>query len=136
MTIQLVEDSIDAFVEGRDFRRSNMVVERFGANINMFQHGNLIAQRPKDGGLYKTMISCAGWYTVTTKARLDSLLYRVTMGAWGMGSQGRGDWVLHSFTHGESKPFYGVASVEALIDLDETIINERIKRETARSVTQ
>lgn len=127
MTIKIIEDSVDAFCEGRAFRRSNMEVEVFGGSVFMFQHGNTIARRPVDESLYATAISCAGWWSVTTKARLDALLHRVTMGAWGLYSE-RGEWVLYSRKHGEHPPFTGSVVIQDLIDLDNTIQRERDKR--------
>ncbi len=129
---KIIDDSVDAFCEGRKFKRSNMQVEKFGPHINMYQHDNMIAQRDLDKGLYSTRISCAGWYSVTTKARLDALVQRVTQGAWSLSSGIRGEgWVLWSHTHGESLPFRGVAYLEELVDLDETIIKERLARAPA-----
>lgn len=124
---QIIQDSVDAFCEGREFARSNMHVHVWNDRVLMYQHGNLIAQRPIDGSLYDTWLSNAGWWTVTTKARLDALLERITMGAWGLYSD-HGEWVLYSRKHGEHPPFTGSIDVQTLIQLDDTIEQEREAR--------
>ncbi len=125
---QIINDSVSAFCEGRRFKRSNMQIDVIGPNVLMWQHGNLIASR--DGDLYSTVIGNAGWYTVTTKARLDALLQRVTMGAWSIAGRNAppgyvGEWTLYSRKHGEHLPFTGCIDIETLIELDDTIAKEK-----------
>lgn len=65
-------DSVDAFVENRNFKKQNMEVN----NGKLFLHGNKIAE--KSNG--KLFITCAGWATNTTKERLNEVLRRHKLG--------------------------------------------------------
>ena len=78
-----IEKEMDrAFFNGYKFQKSNTKVEtdceiydcsqkvwrRF--RVAAFLHGNLIAAKDYDGGLW---YSCAGWHTATTRSRLSAL---------------------------------------------------------------
>lgn len=63
---KITEDSVQAFLEGRDFRRANTVVK----DGVLYLHNNAIARR----GPHGIEISNAGWTSATTKERLNGLL--------------------------------------------------------------
>ena len=121
---KITKDSIEAFCTGTAFKRGNMQVVIDGGKVKLLQHGNLIAIRDTTDSLYDTCITNAGWWSVTTKERLNALLTRATQGAWGLYSE-KGEWVLFSRKHGEDKPFTGTAYISDLIELDNQIANER-----------
>jgi hypothetical protein len=58
-------EAVKAFLNDGIFKKDNTRVE----NGRIFLHGNLIAEKRKDG-IY---ISLAGWNTVTTRERLNGL---------------------------------------------------------------
>lgn len=62
---KITEDAVNAFMSGNKFSRSNTKVIHF----TLYLHGNLIAK--KDGVGLK--ITNAGWFTATTKERLNGL---------------------------------------------------------------
>ena len=64
---QITRDSVDAFLNGRKFKRGNMMVE----NDKMYLHGNIIAWIDINGYLW--ICDGGGWQTVTTKDRLNAL---------------------------------------------------------------
>ena len=71
-----------AFIEGREFRRDNTSVrieqrywpEDSHPNRRLYLHGNLIAEYTNATGL---RITLAGWPTVTTRERLNTLLTEI-----------------------------------------------------------
>ena len=67
-------DSVHAFLAGKEFHRENMTVNTNGDVTYLRLHGNTIATRTKDGRVY---IDSCGWFTVTTKDRLNYLLERL-----------------------------------------------------------
>lgn len=123
---QITTDSVNAFIQGTKFARGNMQCVVDEHNVKLYQHGNLIAVRPAGRGLYETRISNAGWYSVTTKERLNALLMAIT-GTWRLCSV-KGDWVMWTPTHGEEKPFHGGVTICELVELDVTIQSEREAR--------
>ena len=68
---KITSESIYAFMNGQDYRKSNMDVEsRMNGRVSyMTLHGNLIAMRSDD----TIFISNAGWFSNTTKDRLNGL---------------------------------------------------------------
>ena len=68
---KITSESINAFMNGQDYRKSNTDVEsRMNGRISyMTLHGNLIAIRVSD----TIFISNAGWFSKTTKDRLNGL---------------------------------------------------------------
>ena len=63
---QITKEAVDAFLNGRYYKKSNMEV----AGGNMYLHGNKIAWFDKNGQLWIT--NCC-WLTNTTKERLNAL---------------------------------------------------------------
>lgn len=63
---QITKEAVDAFLNGRYYKKSNMEV----AGGNMYLHGNKIAWLDKNGQLWIT--NCC-WWTNTTKERLNAL---------------------------------------------------------------
>lgn len=72
MAKKITMDSVHAFIAGKLFRRENMEVTVSNGNVILRLHGNPIAKRTIDGKVY---INTCGWFTVTTKERLNYLLY-------------------------------------------------------------
>lgn len=71
MAKKITMDSVHAFIAGKPFRRENMEVN-INDNVTYLRlWGNTIATKTKDGRVY---IDACGWYTVTTKERLNYLL--------------------------------------------------------------
>lgn len=63
---QITKEAMEAFCEGRRYKKSNMEV----TGDSMYLHGNKIAWWDKN---YQLWISNCGWWTNTTKERLNSL---------------------------------------------------------------
>ena len=69
---QITKDSINAFLNAKEFKRQNMNVEVL-PNVTLLKlHNNTIAYRYKDPKRTLTIDSC-GWFTPTTKERLNAL---------------------------------------------------------------
>jgi hypothetical protein len=71
MAKKITMDSVHAFLAGKEFHRENMAVNTNGDVTYLRLHGNTIATRTKDGRVY---IDSCGWFTNTTKERLNYLL--------------------------------------------------------------
>ncbi len=71
MARKITMDSVHAFLAGKEFKRENMEVNTDGYVFYLRLHGNTIATKTSDGKVY---IDACGWYTVTTKDRLNYLL--------------------------------------------------------------
>ena len=67
---KITEESVNAFVNGKKFKKANMEIEVIWNKISMYLHGNLIATLEGDH-LY---ITDAGWKSNTTKERLNGIL--------------------------------------------------------------
>lgn len=63
---QITREAMEAFCEGRRFKKSNMEV----TGNSMYLHGNKIAWRDRNHQLW---ISNCGWQSNTTKERLNAL---------------------------------------------------------------
>lgn len=63
---QITKEAVDAFMEGRRYKKSNMEVR----DNCMYLHGNKIAWFDRNKQLW---ISSCDWMTVTTKERLNAL---------------------------------------------------------------
>ena len=72
MAKKITMDSIHAFMNDKEFKRENMEVNTNGDVTYLRLWGNTIATKTKDGRLY---IDSCGWFTKTTKERLNYLLY-------------------------------------------------------------
>lgn len=70
---QITRDAVNAFNAGHSFVRSNTEVKVFGTGarkvVSLYLHGNEIARKDDMG----TMITNAGWFSNTTKERLNAL---------------------------------------------------------------
>jgi hypothetical protein len=68
----ITNDSINAFLNANKFNRQNMSVEIF-PNVTILKlHGNAIAYKYNDPNNTISIDSC-GWFTNTTKERLNGL---------------------------------------------------------------
>jgi hypothetical protein len=70
MSRKITQESVQKFLNGIPFKKSNMEVSREGTIYYLKLHGNKIAALESDG---KMWISNAGWATNTTKERLNGL---------------------------------------------------------------
>ena len=69
---KITRDSVNAFLNRREFTRQNMSVRRFNDKFYLQLHGNIIAILYPDN---KIQITNAGWESNTTKERLNGLIY-------------------------------------------------------------
>ena len=83
----------EAFYAGNNFKKSNTEVFNDNGVIELYLFGNLIAKMLKD----VLLISTAGWNTVTTRERLNSLKGVSVSTKKGVlylnGKEWDGDWV-------------------------------------------
>lgn len=70
---KITQDSVNAFMNGENFRKQNMEVDAERGIVSLFLHGNLIATRTKRHGKWSTQITNAGWKSNTTKERLNAI---------------------------------------------------------------
>ena len=89
MARKITIDSVCAFINDEEFKRENMEVNTNGDVTYLRLFGNTIATKTKDGRLY---IDSCGWFTNTTKERLNHLLY--TYGSTLKISQKNVEWYL------------------------------------------
>ena len=69
---QITKDSINAFINAKEFKRDNTHVEVL-PNVTVLKlHNNAIAYRYNDPERTLTISNC-GWFTPTTKERLNAL---------------------------------------------------------------
>lgn len=98
---KISENAAKAFKEGRPFKRGNTRVEVHPDRVSMFLFGNEIAKREYDILLRRpvTRVRNAGWFSVTTKDRLNALLsshFFITQRnfIWFLGDRvWNGDWI-------------------------------------------
>lgn len=122
MSRQITYDSVAAFVEGRKFKRANMEVALYQGSVVLLLHGNAIATRNR-GTVNSTLISNAGWFSNTTKDRLDAVLH--SLSDWSLHSE-KGEWILSTRSHGESKRWDGEwLAIADLNNLSHDIAEER-----------
>ena len=69
---QITKDSINAFMNAKEFKRQNMAVEVLPNVTILYLHNNAIAYRYNDPQRTLTITNC-GWFTPTTKERLNAL---------------------------------------------------------------
>ena len=68
---KITEESVDAFMDGRRFKKSNMEVKVDEVEASkLYLFGNCIAERNRVG---KISITSCGWITRTTKERLNGI---------------------------------------------------------------
>ena len=70
MSRKITQESVQKFLDGVPFKKSNMEVSREGTIYYLKLHGNKIAALESDG---KMWVSNAGWRSNTTKERLNGL---------------------------------------------------------------
>jgi hypothetical protein len=70
MSRKITKESVQKFLDGVPFKKSNMEVSREGTIYYLKLHGNKIAALESDG---KMWVSNAGWKSNTTKERLNGL---------------------------------------------------------------
>jgi hypothetical protein len=70
MSRKITQESVQKFLDGVPFKKSNMEVSREGTIYYLKLHGNKIAALESDG---KMWVSNAGWKSNTTKERLNGL---------------------------------------------------------------
>jgi len=69
---KITEESINAFMNAKRFKKANMSVEVL-PNVTLLKlHGNSIAYRYNDPQRTLSVTNC-GWFTPTTKERLNAL---------------------------------------------------------------
>lgn len=73
---KITRQSVAAFIAGEEFRSGNTRVTVENGIVWLELHGNRIACRDGTG----TYITDAGWQSVTTKERLNGLLYQLNAG--------------------------------------------------------
>ena len=69
---QITKDSINAFINAKEFKRDNTQVEVLPNITVLYLHDNAIAYRYNDPERTLTISNC-GWFTPTTKERLNAL---------------------------------------------------------------
>jgi hypothetical protein len=81
MSKKITSDSIKALLDGVPFKRGNTEVVREGSIYYLKLFGNKIIARKGDGRIW---ISNAGWFSNTTKERLNGLpIVKITQKDWG-----------------------------------------------------
>jgi len=86
MANNITRDSVWSFIAGRPFNRGNMAVTISDNYVSLLLHGNAIAVKDRENGM--VYISNCGWFTNTTKMRLNYLLHifdsplRITQKNW------------------------------------------------------
>jgi hypothetical protein len=66
---KITQQSVNAFINDLQFSKDNTIVKAGGEVTNLFLHGNLIAHKIQG----RMFISNCGWFTRTTKERLNGL---------------------------------------------------------------
>lgn len=66
----ITREAVSAFVDGRNFKKTNSQVVVRNGEVFLYLHNNMIAHKHA-GGLYVTH---CGWRTNTTKERLNGIL--------------------------------------------------------------
>lgn len=76
MARKITTDAINAFMSTTNFSRDNTMVrvecESMGL-VHLYLHGNLIAKRYTETSKEILMVSNAGWFSNTTKERLNAI---------------------------------------------------------------
>tara|TARA_R110000868_G_scaffold180116_2_gene420636 strand:+ start:1085 stop:1372 length:288 start_codon:yes stop_codon:yes gene_type:complete len=66
---KITQQSVNAFINDLQFSKDNTIVKAGGEVTNLFLHGNLIAHKIQG----RMFISNCGWFSRTTKERLNGL---------------------------------------------------------------
>lgn len=103
MSRKISEDSTQAFIKGRNFKRGNMEVVAEPGLVKMLLHGNKIAECYKiQNAEWVLTISDCGWVTDTTRERLNCLLHNIGLGDYRVYKR-QGEF----FSYGSRKEFPG-----------------------------
>lgn len=74
---KITTESINAFLNGKDYHKDNMSVTKLDDGVTYMRlWGNPIAKMKSDGTI---SISTCGWHTRTTLMRLNGLVYALGM---------------------------------------------------------
>lgn len=73
---KITQQSLEAFINNRNFRSGNMEVEVIKEETRMKLHGNTIATLNGK----ELFVSACGWHTPTTKERINSVLRHFDLG--------------------------------------------------------
>jgi hypothetical protein len=95
---QITRDATNAFYNGSPFKRDNTEITLYGTVIQLELHRHNIATYYTLEN--KIQISSCGWYTTTTKERLNGVLARLNMHI----KQTKGVWRVYD-SRGDSVPF-------------------------------
>lgn len=68
---KVTKEAINAFLNSKNYKKSNTEIVVTGNYVKMYLFNNLIAQKDKQTN--KIYISNCGWFTNTTKERLNGL---------------------------------------------------------------
>lgn len=71
MARKITTDAVNAFMSARPFFRDNTMVLVDSENVGLSLHGNTIARRAV--GSNTVEVTNAGWFTNTTKERLNAI---------------------------------------------------------------
>lgn len=95
MARQITVESCTAFMSARKMSKQNMLVVVENLVVKMYLHGNLIAKR--EIGSNSIQITNAGWFSTTTKERLNGLpgvSVCQKKGVWFLnGNEWNGEWI-------------------------------------------
>jgi hypothetical protein len=75
---KITEQSVSAFTSGKKFKSSNMEVVPTETGAKLLLHGNRIAEREN----HKLTIDNCGWFTATTRERINAVLKAFNVNAY------------------------------------------------------
>ena len=101
---KIEEKMIQAIINGKNFKQSNTEVKIFDKYINVLLHDNRIARIDTTKSIYTMQVSSCGWYSVTTKSRLNALGCNIVQRNWKWYNL-EGDGVLSDFQDGQQVEF-------------------------------
>ena len=101
---KIEEKMVNAIMNGKNFRQSNTEVKVFDKYIDVLLHGNLIARIDTTTNPYVMKVDNCGWYSVTTKSRLNALGCNIVQRDWDWYNIDK-DGVLSDFKDGQQVEF-------------------------------
>lgn len=100
MARKITTESVAAFMAGRNFNKDNTRVAVDSVKydlVHLYLHNNLIAKRYNEDGKTVLMVSNAGWFSTTTKERLNGIpgvSIQQKKGVWFLnGQEWDGSWI-------------------------------------------
>lgn len=103
---KITEQSVSAFTSGKKFKSANMEVIPTQTGAKLLLHGNLIAERDA----HKLTIDNCGWFTATTKDRINAVLNALNVNAYVRHSYKRDRGIYDQehtlISEGEAKEFH------------------------------